>query len=453
MSFARAASLLLLAMMTAGCLPVIVVKTRTRILPDGTTLRETRFEKERRHADNEQERFWNERPISDDLGRGLGRGFVTRERTDDVLVFSGVFTDPAAMPPDFLRDVAVLKRASRNHVDYRTEDLLFGTRHLYRERFVDAVAPENQKQARRELVDFAIHFLKAAVRHEFDHRYDPAGFDSFAHEQLEPLFDQLIEIYWNERRLMTKADPHTGLTGFDRALARALKLLEPLGLLLDRELEEEENLARFRAWFQELLANTLEPLHPSSSRPRPGDFDYLFPEEEPLSGLTLALERAAEREYGGVQEARDAFEILLLGVTGTYGSPPAEAEFRFDCAVELPGLLLRSNGFLESDRSAFWLFEGPEIFPDGFLLEAESVVIDTRRLGRIRELKSALDRRDMVLLIQRLEGVDAKQRQVLAKVLDECARQGTLEAHAQMELDEPTARQFDRVIEVVLKQR
>ncbi|MBI4881932.1 MAG: hypothetical protein HY812_20085 [Planctomycetes bacterium] len=416
------------AALLAGCLPTIEVRTRTRILQDGTVLRETRLVKIRSSTTNDQDKPWNKRPISEDLGKRLGEGFASLERSDDEILLSGVFPPATPIPPDFRRDVAVLEATSENHAEVRLEDILFGVRFLYRERYADAIVPEDQDEARAELIAFTTRFLKSAVRCEFGASYDYAAFNAWTDEKVAPLLKQLIEIYWSERRALGRSDPFTRQTGLERGLKRALERIGALGLKLDADQDEPHNMAAVRVFLGQLLAAKLTPKDPKARRLAPADFAYLVPEEKPLAALELALERAAVQEFGSADEATKAFQRRLLGVTGTYGSPPAEAEFRFDCAVEMPGMLLSANGYLESARSAFWLFDGQEIFPHGYVLEAESVVLDGARLGRIRELKTELGSRDAVRLIQRLEDVSAADRAAMGRLLDECARQGTLAA-------------------------
>lgn len=453
--FVGMALLLAIVQVVAGCLPIITVKTRTRILPNGVATRETRIEKTRRQADNDQEKLWNERPISEDLGEGLGQGFVVGERTDDAIVLNGYFADPGKIPADFVRDVELLHASSSNRVQFQTEPILFGTRYLYRERFVDAIQPEDQEEARKELIQFVVQFINAAIRHEFGSRYESGVFELWTEKKLTPVLHDLIEIYWSERRALGKVDPHTGQTGFDRAVMHAVKRVGRLGLVLDPELDKPGNVVVLQSWFSKLMARTLKPRNRSAQPPQATDFAYLFPEESPLAGLEIMMERAAEREHGSMEEAEQQFQRNLLGVTGTYGSPPAEAEFRFDCAVEMPGVLLKTNGNLESGQAAFWLFEGQDIFPHGFSMEAESVVIDGSRLARIRELKSTLDLRDVVLLIRRLKDVSAEDRAEMSGILDQCAHRGTLTALEELQTEENKRMigQLRQVLEVVTEEQ
>lgn len=437
---ARTALSLLVLLLPSGCLPIISLESRTRILPDGTTIRETTYTKIRRDPNNDQERLWNSRSISEDLGKRLGEGFASIQREDDRIVLNGVFTRPDQVPADFLRDVGLVGSASRNRIEWKTEEILFGTRFLYRERFVDAIEPGDQKESRKKLVAFVVKTFRSAVRYEFGESWDLSELNRWSEEELAPLVDQLIGLYWQERKSLGKVDPLTGKNGFDRALRRAFKILARSGLRLDLEAEDDDNFARFQRWLQELLARHLKSKRDGQRAPTADDFRYLFPQEKPWTGVKLALERVAEREHGSVEKGEEAFQRVLLGVTGTYGSPPAEAEFRFDCTVEMPGILLRTNGFLESDQASFWLFEGEQIFPDGYQMEAESVVIDDRRLGRIRELQPRIDRRGAVRLIQRLEGVSAEDRGIMDGLLDDCARAGSLEA-----LNRPEEKQTEKI--------
>ena len=423
----RHAALLALSVALAGCLPIIEGRTRTRVLEDGTTIRETTYTKVRRDPNGEDEERWNARPIREDLGRDLGRGFAV-EATDDALSLEGVFPRPTAVPSDFVRDVPDLGASASNRIEFTTEDLLFGTRYVWRETFADAVAPEDQGAARRELLGFVVGLVTRAAALEFEAGYDLSRFDAYVEDALRPALDGFIGDFWRERKRLGDRDPVTGRTGADRLIERGVARLAKLGLEVDPDLEDDVLLERARGWLSRTLAATLVPRDDAARRPAPEDFAYLFPADDPAAGLRVAFERVAHRDLGGVEAAERAFKRRLYALTGTFGSPPAEAEFTFDAAVELPGVLLRTNGWVEGDRSAFWRFSGDDLFPGGFVMEAESAVLGSPLLGRLREVKPRLDRRDAVDLIRALEGVGPADRDRMKELLTTAAREGTTAA-------------------------
>jgi len=413
----------------SGCLPIVEGTTRTRVLEDGTTIRHTRYVKVRRKADDEDQKRWNARPIREDLGRDLGHGFAV-ETTDDSLKLEGVFPGPSEMPADFRRDVADLGATSSNRVEFTTEDLLFGTRYIWRETFVDAVKPESQGAARTELLRFVAAQIKRAAALEFDAGYELARFDTYVDDDLRPAMNDLVDVFWKERRRLGERDPITGRTGADRLLEKGAARLAKLGLRVDVALEDDVIFEHARDWLSRTLAATLDPKDDAQRRPTPTDFRYLFPADDPGAGLRVALERVAHQDFGSVEAAERAFKRRLYALTGTYGSPPAEAEFKFDCAIELPGVLLRTNGWVEGPNSAFWRFTGEDLFPGGYSMEAESAVLSSPLLGRLRELKPQLDRRDAVDLIRALKKVSTTDRARMKELLTAAARSGTTEAIA-----------------------
>ena len=119
--FVGMALLLAIVQVVAGCLPIITVKTRTRILPNGVATRETRIEKTRRQADNDQEKLWNERPISEDLGEGLGQGFVVGERTDDAIVLYRIEapTEQVRRQAEIVAEAATMVRMAIDDLETR----------------------------------------------------------------------------------------------------------------------------------------------------------------------------------------------------------------------------------------------------------------------------------------------------------------------------------------------
>ncbi|MFG0316680.1 MAG: hypothetical protein ACF8XB_05365 [Planctomycetota bacterium JB042] len=450
---ARSAPLLLLAL--ASCVPILEGRIRTRVLADGTTFRDTTWTKIRRGGDDEDEKRWNARPIAEDLARGVGRGFPSVETTDDRMKLSGVFRSPHEVPVDFRRDVPVLDAASTRQIEFRREDLLFGAHYLYRETFVDAIEPPDEKEARRELLRFVRRLVKRGAELELGRAYALDRFDVWVDETLGPVLEGILDLYWREKKRLGERDPHTGETGADRLLKRALERIRRLGLDLSPDADDERNAAAAQAWLCRLLAETVRPKADNARPPRPGDFRYLFPADDPWSGLRVARDRLAAADFGSNEALERELQRRLYALTGTFGSPPAEAEFRFDCALELPGLLLRTNGFLESGDTSFWRFTGEDLFPHGFVMEAESVVLDSPLLGRLRDLKPTLDRRDAVDLIRALKGVDAEDRARMKELLETAARHGTIEALApdpEKEGDEQRVKKLEEVLEVVRRE-
>lgn len=415
------------ALALGGCLPVLEIKSRTRVSADGTTSRETVITKTRRNANSDDEKLWNGRPIVDDLPRSLGDGFRSIQRSELEIRMTGTFAHPEQMPSDFLRDVELLDAPARNRVDFVVEDLLFAKRYVYRERYVDAIQPEDLKENKRDAVRFAQKFAHAMIAGEFGRAFDTQELDRFIDGAGADLVGDLIEIYWFERKQLSKQDPVTRQTGLDRALARALKRIERVGATFDAKDGEDDNREVLEAWLRDLFSSNLKR-KVDGSRPTLSDFDYFFPKDAPWSGLETMIARAAQAEYGTTENAEDVARRVLLGITGTFGSPPAQAEFHFDCAVELPGQLLRTNGYLETERSAFWVFEGEDLFPQGQWLEAESFTPDDRFLGKIRELRPDVERRDAARLIGVLEGVSTDDRERMAALLAIAAQHGSLSA-------------------------
>ncbi len=415
------------ALALGGCLPVLEIKSRTRVSADGTTSRETVITKTRRNANSDDEKLWNGRPIVDDLPRSLGDGFRSIQRSELEIRMTGTFAHPEQMPSDFLRDVELLDAPARNRVDFVVEDLLFAKRYVYRERYVDAIQPEDLKENKLDAVRFAQKFAHAMIAGEFGRAFDTQELDRFIDGAGADLVGDLIEIYWFERKQLSKQDPVTRQTGLDRALERALKRIERVGATFDAKDGEDDNREVLEAWLRDLFSSNLKR-KVDGSRPTLSDFDYFFPKDAPWSGLETMIARAAQAEYGTTEKAEDVARRVLLGITGTFGSPPAQAEFHFDCAVELPGQLLRTNGYLETERSAFWVFEGEDLFPQGQWLEAESFTPDDRFLGKIRELRPDVERRDAARLIGVLEGVSTDDRERMAALLAIAAQHGSLSA-------------------------
>ncbi len=413
--------LLLLATVVVACRPVVTVKMRTKVATGGATTRETEL---RRTVDSDNKSDPSRtKPLREFFPTAFGEGFPKRSEDANAISLAGSFPNPEAIPADFERAVDLVNNSSRNKISFKTEDILFGTRYLYRERFADAIEPEDLAKARDELIDQCIRFVRAAARYEFGRDFDTAAFETWVKSDLRKLLVDLMEIYYSERRNFGKKDPHTGEDGFDRAWKRVRARLEHSGLALDADMDAPLNRLLIESWISDQLALQLVR-RGATKHPKIEEFKYLFPEKEPWSGLERVMEKTAEQEYGSLEAAQKAFERSLLAVTGTFGS--ADFDYRFDCAVEMPGFLLRTNGNIESTTSAFWLFEGEDMFPNGVSLELESAVMETDLCARIKELKASLEPRDAVWLISHLEGTDAPSRAEMKKALTECARYGSL---------------------------
>jgi hypothetical protein len=417
-----AACLAFAASVIVGCKPTIVVTMRTRVAESGATTRETKLER----VGGDDKKDAANRQIRDAFPPGFGDLFPQRAETANAITLGGSFASPEAIPADFARAVEVVGGVSRNRISFKKADILFGTHYLYRERFSDAIEPEDLGAARDALIDQCVRFVRGAARHEFGREWNLESFDGWVKKDVRPLLVDLMEIWYSEQRNFDRKDPHTGKTGFDRAVTRARARLERAGVTLDEDLNAPLNRLLIEAWLSDQLALHLTK-KTTGARAKAEDFKYLFP-EPPLaaewSGLARVTEATAVQEYGSVDAAKASFEKSFLAVTGTYGI--ADHNYRFDCAVEMPGTLLRTNGNVEGDSSAFFVFEGNDLFPRGVTLELESVVLDTALCARIRELRTDLTARDAAWIIRFLEDDDAAKRAELRAAIERCASYGSV---------------------------
>src|SRR5262249_38314843 len=76
----------------------------------------------------------------------------------------------------------------------------------------------------------------------------------------------------------------------------------------------------------------------------------------------------------------------LCRMTGLYNSPFTffrGVSPKFACSIQLPGLLVESNGAGEGPDKTRWHFSADQSFPDGYEMKARSVEIDSERQKRI----------------------------------------------------------------------
>lgn len=134
---------------------------------------------------------------------------------------------------------------------------------------------------------------------------------------------------------------------------------------------------------------------------------------ESEEAFRLALREVALEIHGSEKTLEAAFKDVTGAVFGDVGG----AAIGFVARVEMPGRLLRTNGWIEESARAariYWTFETNDIATTGHILEAESWAPRPEALEGIPGRKAALEVPDALAVIAALAAMDDEGRKKLS---------------------------------------
>lgn len=365
----------------------------------------------------------------------IPEGAQMLEQTKKKVVFATSARNAREARPDFALKVdgAGTRPEPRNKVEWEKRDWIFFEQWVYREVYKDSVDESDRDEATGRIFSLCREIVRTAAAAEAGDRYDLARLHAWLDGPGRAAFFDVARIAVTEKDskgVMTRIAARLGAEGM--ALPE-----EPSGKDIDAA-----TLGFLRQKLPELL------------QPKPGQQPY---DPEPLlrkpdSGdariFTLVTDAAATI-HGSAENAEKAFNGALKALMGDIGGHPID----FAVKVTLPGRLLRTNGYLDSeadarrDGTALFAFDTEAIARTGHVLEVESVVLKAEALAKLPTAKTDLSTRDVLRVIKALTPHDAAARQKLGAAFASLeGEKGPAPAAVRARLPEPLHGAFDEVL-------
>ncbi|MDX1390537.1 MAG: hypothetical protein R3344_15215, partial [Acidobacteriota bacterium] len=151
------------------------------------------------------------------------------------------------------------------------------------------------------------------------------------------------------------------------------------------------------------------------------------------SGFEAYWDEDAPPPTGRAAEFVESMEALGSGLTGYYGEGGA-ANFRFEIRVEMPGVLLETNG-TPDDRGVIWLIRGSDLPAEDATMRVESVELDDEALVSLGARRD-LDTHELLQLVDLLGSRDPTGE--LLALVEEAVERGGLD-HIEARAGDETA--------------
>ncbi|MDB5336832.1 MAG: hypothetical protein JWN70_2451 [Planctomycetaceae bacterium] len=327
--------------------------------------------------------------------------FATVNSVPDHLVFEA---------PKGLPDGRLVRKLERRDAGAVTE-------WIWEEVLTDVVTLTDQRLARAEAAELAVSLTVAACADAWGPDYDLKDFENWLRRDVTDCFQDVCDVALQMGLNKQKPQPYALEFG-----ARSAKVLKQRGLdLLDAEqqpLKDQDEISRRVKTFltenlqrlvrdkegqplkSELIQDALKGLSNESEDP---------PRE---TRLNQAFAQAVAVKFGTQEKFDEQVNRLGTRILGLYIWPILRAEQTFDYRLEVPGMILETNGQLTGDRTVRWKFGTSAAFPLGYAMRATVAVLDAAALVK-HFPKAKFDRREVIVEYLELVAADPELRTAL----------------------------------------
>jgi hypothetical protein len=348
-----AAALLLLV---NSCQPELVVRLATRVYHDGSLDRRLELRGRTDKGEIPTEEDWLAEKAKLRLAEPEAWSRVEQGpgRIDAEGFFLTVDDLPAVLS---FRVGEGAEKTDRIRTSLEIDDRVVIKRWQYVEMHGDPHSREDAERALNALADLAVEALEQEVRRHFGDAVDPAPAAELLRDRGRSLLSALLSV----DRMVSALEE-------DRRFELQKQVLSQHGAPVIHLEDEEEfwdlELQALFEWSRSLVANALSsPDHPVA----PNDLTF-WPVGEELDSMAQEI---IERVWGDEETLWELAEPHLASLTGYYegGDTP---DFRFEILVELPGVLLFTNG-TPDEEGVHWLFRDEDLSLSDAVLRVETV--------------------------------------------------------------------------------
>lgn len=320
-------------------------------------------------------------------------------------------------------------RSSTLERDYTRNDWGLVTEHLWRETLTDIVSFPDARLARRELATLLIDLEADTLTELLGPEYDTSPLiDRLRTEGLE-WFEEFVDVGYevasqpnlgNREELFRRRIDET-LGKRWRAVAKPYGLgdINPLDKDLPPETQDRLEQSLLAELTKLMRRKDGQPVERSVLEQVLDSFSLTAQVPEEQVPIEQARQRVIDRNYGGKEQLEARLGSLFQRVVGVYW--PFGGTKSFEYTLQLPGLIVETNGTLHADGKAAWRFKGSEAFPLGYSMTARALESNTAALKQLTGTEPLGDREK---LLRYLELV--KPNESLAAALRASVEQGTL---------------------------
>lgn len=317
------------------------------------------------------------------------------------------------------------------------------TEFRWTETLTEVVDLVEARRARREFGELFMGRIELAAQQLFEPEYDATEVLKWLRTDGLESFEDLAQA-WLQTSRDHRVDGRNAafVKVADKILAEQCRKLqiEPVGFAKFMELPKEAQDEFATKFFARLLTQKLKRRDGKPVEERRVLEQFLDEkQQQPHARVDAAYEAAFDEFPGGRKAFNDRAERLAAKHFGIHGLADifGRAE-HFRCTVKMPGIVVETNGILIGDRDVQWKFQRNEAYPDGYAMQARSVVPNAAAISGLRA-DWPTNRRCWLRLIELVEA-DTE----LAESLRQCGKQKSLDPLEQLLQTAPQLETRDR---------
>ncbi len=340
------------------------------------------------------------------------------------------------------------------NLDYQREDLVLFVEHRWRETLTDIVSLDDMRRARRELADVLIPTFEKIVGQGLGSEYDISALSAWLRKSGEPLAFELTDVLFE---LGARGE----LASSDATSKAMVSVLERHGV---RVRDEEGHLLNDEALSKSVVSAMHRVLMENIRRHdgqavRPAVADEILqwlgvmdvPEGfEKSERYDDAAKLVVAEQFGNQEGLALVIQPLGQRIAGLYrGIFFGPGGRRFEYSLEMPGILVETNGTILSDNAVRFRFADGDAYPFGFAMRARSI----EPTGAAQKLLGGdlAGRRKQLLAYVDLVRDDEKLREIMKQ----CAAAGNIEPLQQARDASPpgssTTDKYDLLMQILKK--
>ena len=326
-------------------------------------------------------------------------------------------------------------RAARFERLYTTNDLVFVTEHSWKEVLTDIFELSDARRAARELPHLLAEFGSAVLTERLGAEYDSSLLVQWADTEgaiwLNELLDALVDSAMRSEDLREQI--------FYRRFA---EICAAHGLVLkdgqgrspgDEDFQEDEHLKNAIREFVETKLHELirrrdgRPVEDQVIAEITDDWfdsekaqDGEHREQEKPSELEKSVQRVIAQQYGGKNAFEERLQKLIQRLVGVHVANLSSQYFHY--SMEMPGVVIATNGRLETDQRVVWQFEADDAFPYGYTMSCQSLAANEEVQRQVLGKSSLTERAELLEYFDLVRG-----REDLLAILRQCRQQNRLQ--------------------------
>ncbi len=323
----------------------------------------------------------------------------------------GRFADIKAVPdhlvfeaPKGLPDGRLVRKLERRDAGVVTE-------WIWEEVLTDVITLSDHRMARTEAAELAITLTLAACADAWGPDYELKDLEQWLRVDVTDCFQELCDVV-----LQLGLSKHKPPRGDQELFALGAKSLKRRGLdLLDAQERPLDDQAEVSRRVKDYLTQKLQMLvKDKQGQPLKEELiqQTLTGMSDESSRISQGFKRAITTKFGTEEKFGEQVNRLGTRILGLYIWPILRAEQTFDYRLEVPGIIIETNGTLAGERTLRWKFQSSEAFPLGYVMRAKVAVLDAPAVAK-HFPKAKFDSREVIVEYLDIVGGDAELRTAL----------------------------------------